>query len=217
MMLNSVLYDELGEWEDHNFLNKTLFCLLLCVLLPVLALCYFAAPNSRISKLLKTPVFKFLSHTASSFWFLVLLVFSSIQDKFSDVLDFAPLGKKCCIFSVVEFSYYFGGARSKGFATLRNVLKLQFFDKIGHAKTVDFRFYSAIWRSESRIGSRYLEITSISLIYSLTFSRKKELLFWFPRGLNRLTCVIRQIRGDSKVEGLADCATATQGSSAYEK
>ena len=41
-------------------------------------------------------------------------------------------------------TYYFGGARSKGFATLRNVSKLQFFDKIGHAKSVGFRFYSAI-------------------------------------------------------------------------
>ena len=41
--------------------------------------------------------------------------------------------------------YYFGGARSKGFATLRNVSKLTFFfDKIGHAKSVDFRFNSAI-------------------------------------------------------------------------
>ena len=56
---------------------------------------------------------------------------------------------------------------------LRNVSKLQFFDKIGQAKSVGFRFYSAIWRSESRISSRYLEITSISLIYSLPFSRKK--------------------------------------------
>ena len=74
-------------------------------------------------------------------------------------------------------NYYFGGARSKGFATLRNVSKLPFFDKIGQAKSVGFRFYSAIWRSESRISSRYLEITSISFIYSLTFSRKKELFF----------------------------------------
>ena len=40
--------------------------------------------------------------------------------------------------------FYFGGARSKGFATLRNVSKLPFFDKIGHAKSVGFRFYSAI-------------------------------------------------------------------------
>ena len=42
------------------------------------------------------------------------------------------------------FHNYFGGARSKGFATLRNVSKLQFFDKIGQAKSVGFRFYSAI-------------------------------------------------------------------------
>ena len=44
-----------------------------------------------------------------------------------------------------------------------------FWDKIGHAKCVGFWFYSAIWRSESRISSR-LQVTSISLIYSLTYS-----------------------------------------------
>ena len=97
------------------------------------------------------------------------------------------------------YRFYFGGARSKGFATLRNVSKLQFFDKIGQAKFLGFRFYSAIWRSESRISSTYLESTSISLIYSLIFSRKKELLFWLSRGLNRLTCVTHQIRADSKL------------------
>ena len=75
----------------------------------------------------------------------------------------------------------------------------QFWDKIGHAKSVGFGFYSAIWRSESRISSRNLEITSISLIYSSTFSTRKELLFWLSWGLNRLTCVNRQIRGDSKL------------------
>ena len=98
---------------------------------------------------------------------------------------------------VITNIYYFGGARSKGFATLRNVSKLQFFDKTGHAKSVGFRFYSAIWRSESRINSRYLEITSISLIYSVPFWKKKELLFWLCRGLNPLACVTRQSRGDS--------------------
>ena len=107
--------------------------------------------------------------------------------------------KSVVLLSQGRATVYFGGARSKGFATLRNVWKLQFFDKIGHAKSVGFRFYSAIWRSESRISSRYLEITSISLIYSLTFSRKKELIFWLSRGLSRLTCVTRLIRGDSKL------------------
>ena len=45
---------------------------------------------------------------------------------------------------LISMSNYFGGARSKGFATLRNVSKLPFFFKTGHAKSVGFRFYSAI-------------------------------------------------------------------------
>ena len=43
-----------------------------------------------------------------------------------------------------SYHNYFGGERSKGFVTLRNVSKLQMFDKIGHAMAVGFRFYSAI-------------------------------------------------------------------------
>ena len=56
---------------------------------------------------------------------------------------------------------------------------------------------------------RYLdEISLSSFIYSLSYSREKELLFWLAWGLNRLTCVTRQNRGDSYIEGLADCATS---------
>ena len=77
-------------------------------------------------------------------------------------------------------NFYFGGARSKGFATLRNVSKLTFLGQDWARKVCRF--------------SVYLEITSISSIYSLTYWRKKE-----SRGLNQLTCVTRQIRGDSKL------------------
>ena len=63
---------------------------------------------------------------------------------------------------------------------VQECIKFDFFGKIGHTKSVGFRFYSGIWRSESRISSRYVEITSISLIYSLTYSSKKELLFRLP-------------------------------------
>ena len=56
---------------------------------------------------------------------------------------------------------------------------------------------------------RYLDgITLSSFIYSLSYSREKELLFWFAWGLHRLTCVTHQIRGDSYIDGLADCATS---------
>ena len=58
------------------------------------------------------------------------------------------------------------------------------------------------------MSSRVFEITLSSFIYSLSYSREKELLFWLARGLNQLTCVTRQIRGDSYIERLADCATS---------
>ena len=38
-------------------------------------------------------------------------------------------------------------------------------DKIGHAKSVGFRLYSAIRRSESRFSLRCREINSISLLF----------------------------------------------------
>ena len=55
-----------------------------------------------------------------------------------------------------------------------------FGDRIGHAKSVGFRFYSAIWRPESRISSRCLEITSISLIYSNLFEEERICFLAFP-------------------------------------
>ena len=69
------------------------------------------------------------------------VMYQIFKPLYSLLLDFSQSGT-----GIVQcrYHYYFGGARSKGFATLRNVSKLQFFDKIGHAKSVGFRFYSAI-------------------------------------------------------------------------
>lgn len=88
LMLNSVLYDKLGGWEDSGFLTKLLLGLLLTVSGPLLALCYFLFPNSRISNFLRRPIVKFTSHTGSFCLFLMLLIFSSVQDKFYNVLQF---------------------------------------------------------------------------------------------------------------------------------
>ena len=92
-MLNSVLYDRLGGWEDFGFLKKVICSILLTLLLPVLVLVYFLAPNSEVSKMLKKPFFKFVSHAGSFCCFLILLIFSSIQDKWIDVLQFSVIGK----------------------------------------------------------------------------------------------------------------------------
>lgn len=108
MMLNSVLYDNLRGYKDLNFLTSTLCFLLLWLMLPFFALCYLVAPNCRISKLLDTPVLKFMSHTASFLWFLALLVLSSIQDKFlDDIFELSPLGKHFLFFFFCWISFGF--------------------------------------------------------------------------------------------------------------
>ena len=55
----------------------------------------------------------------------------------------------------------------------------------------------------------------MSLISSLTYSRKKELLFWLSRGLNLLTCVTRQIRGGGGGDYMRPGRTQT-GMSSYQ-
>ena len=112
-MLNSVLYDDLRGYKDLNFLKSTVCFLLLWLMLPFFALCYLVAPKCRISKLLNTPVLKFMSHTASFLWFLVLLILSSIQDKFlDDVFAFSPLGKHFLFFFCWISCFYVEGQQN---------------------------------------------------------------------------------------------------------
>ena len=93
-MLNSVLYNDLEIWEGLNYVVKMLLGLFFTSLLPLWFLIYFFAPNSHLSQLLKKPFFKFLNHGGSFVWFLALLICSSIQDQFFDVLELSPLGKQ---------------------------------------------------------------------------------------------------------------------------
>ncbi|XP_044175127.1 short transient receptor potential channel 5-like [Acropora millepora] len=91
LMLNSVLYNDLENWEGLNYVVKMLLGLFFTSLLPLWFLIYFFAPDSHLSQLLKKPFVKFLNHGGSFVWFLALLICSSIQDQFFDVLEFSPL------------------------------------------------------------------------------------------------------------------------------
>ena len=79
-------------------------------------------------------------------------------------------------------------------------------DEIGHAKFVGIRLYSAIWRSERRISSRFLEISSISL----SLEEERSIFLACPGFEPTHLCETSdQMR--PYVAGLVDCATATQG------
>ena len=67
-----------------------------------------------------------------------------VSDSITPVLNQPQVSKSINLLIIGHLPLYFGRARSKGFVTLRNVSKLPFFDNIGHAKSVGFRFYSAI-------------------------------------------------------------------------
>ena len=92
---------------------------------------------------------------------------------------------------------HFDGAQSKGLATRRNVSKLTFLEQDWARAVCRFsvlfslpaweaRFYSAIWRSESRGSSRYLKVRDISrslrfLWFILWLIRgRKNYYFGFP-------------------------------------
>ena len=85
-----------------------------------------------------------------------------------------------------------------------------FVHKIGHVKSVGFRIYSAIWRTKSRINSRYLEITSI---FNL-FEEESIIILAYPGFELTHVCGPSDQR---TLEGLADCTTATHGSLGFEK
>ena len=92
LQLNNVLYKRkmygagcgacTKTWRKQNFPIKLACLLRHTVLLPFLVLIYIASPNLGVSKNMRTPIVKFMSHTGSFVIFLGLLITSAFQDMF---------------------------------------------------------------------------------------------------------------------------------------
>jgi len=81
LMLNAVLYQDFDErWIYRRTITKVAFVLLYMIFLPLWSVVYLLTPHNKLSQKLATPLAKFLSHTCSFCWFLVILVLSSVQD-----------------------------------------------------------------------------------------------------------------------------------------
>ena len=80
-MLNAVLYQDFDEyWIYRRTITKVAFVLLYMIFLPLWSVVYLLTPHNKLSQKLATPLAKFLSHTCSFCWFLIILVLSSVQD-----------------------------------------------------------------------------------------------------------------------------------------
>lgn len=99
-MLNAVLYQDFDEhWSYRRTITKVAFVVLYTILLPLWSIVYLITPHTKLSQKLATPLAKFLSHTCSFCWFLVILVLSAVQDKLGiSLLQISWIGMKTLFF-----------------------------------------------------------------------------------------------------------------------
>ncbi|XP_042355809.1 short transient receptor potential channel 2-like [Plectropomus leopardus] len=87
-VLSSIWCGNLAGWRGSRTAWKLFVSVGIFLTMPLLCLVYWIAPKSKVGKMLKIPVIKFLLHSASYLWFLITLLGESItmemyRDKFA--------------------------------------------------------------------------------------------------------------------------------------
>ncbi|KAG2456620.1 TRPC2 protein, partial [Polypterus senegalus] len=77
-VLSSIWCGNLSGWRGSHTLWKLLVSVGIFITMPLLCLIYWIAPKSKVGQILKIPVIKFLLHSASYLWFLIILLLESI-------------------------------------------------------------------------------------------------------------------------------------------
>ncbi|XP_053312080.1 short transient receptor potential channel 2-like [Spea bombifrons] len=87
-VLSSIWSGKLSGWRGSNTIWKLFIACAIFFTMPLLCLVYWLAPKSKVGKILKIPVIKFLLHSASYLWFLVLLLVESlIMERRHDIYE----------------------------------------------------------------------------------------------------------------------------------
>uniref|UniRef100_A0A3B4DZX8 Transient receptor potential cation channel subfamily C member 2b n=1 Tax=Pygocentrus nattereri TaxID=42514 RepID=A0A3B4DZX8_PYGNA len=77
-VLSSIWCGHLPGWRGSRTAWKLFVSLGIFITMPLLCLIYWIAPKSKVGKILKIPVIKFLLHSASYLWFLITLLGESL-------------------------------------------------------------------------------------------------------------------------------------------
>ncbi|XP_035272592.1 short transient receptor potential channel 3 isoform X1 [Anguilla anguilla] len=82
--LLTIWYENLTGLREQAIAVKCLVVLAVALGLPLLAVCYWFAPCSKLGRILRSPFMKFVAHAASFIIFLCLLVFNA-SDRFEGI------------------------------------------------------------------------------------------------------------------------------------
>ncbi|XP_067889064.1 transient receptor potential cation channel subfamily C member 2b [Heterodontus francisci] len=77
-VLTSIWCGKLTWWRGSRTISLVFVSCGLFLTMPLLCLFYWIAPKSKVGQIVHTPVIKFLLHSSSYIWFLVLLLVESI-------------------------------------------------------------------------------------------------------------------------------------------
>ncbi|XP_029030290.2 short transient receptor potential channel 2-like [Betta splendens] len=77
-VLSSIWCGNLAGWRGSRTAWKLFVSVGIFLTMPLLCLVYWIAPKSKVGKILKIPVIKFILHSASYLWFLIILLGESI-------------------------------------------------------------------------------------------------------------------------------------------
>ncbi|XP_023225280.1 transient-receptor-potential-like protein [Centruroides sculpturatus] len=83
-LLTSIWYKGLPVWRRRNGAMKMFLCFVLIACVPLIAFYYLFFPRSRLGRLVRSPFMKFIYHSASFGFFLLLLVLASTRTEGSE-------------------------------------------------------------------------------------------------------------------------------------
>ncbi|XP_076355264.1 transient-receptor-potential-like protein isoform X1 [Tachypleus tridentatus] len=78
-LLTSIWYEGLPVWRRWNGVMKIFMCFGLIACMPLIALYYLTFPRSKLGRIVRSPFMKFIYHSASFGFFLLLLVLASTR------------------------------------------------------------------------------------------------------------------------------------------
>jgi len=88
-LLVSLWYDGISGYRRRNVVVKFLLILTLTLIFPLLSLIYLIMPCSKLGKILRQPFIKFISHSASYFVFLgILIKLICLEKKYSLIIKY---------------------------------------------------------------------------------------------------------------------------------